>query len=335
LARRSPGRRGRASTAAPEIVATRSALAASGRLQQNDAQNIATRFAEFLVAECLRCNVCDQPGTFAEAKETARVHSNVRKFMSEALTVWRCTGCDSLHCKEDVDLAHYYGGYIYGEQRLDYFSRCAYAARIRQLKRWGWTTGRTLLDYGCGSGVFLQLLRERGADVAGYDPYHAAWNDGRTLDSQYDFVTTYDVIEHVDDPETFLRERSRLVRPGGTLVIVTPNASKLSLKRPNDPEFHQPYHRHILSERALKNLGAKVGLELQGLEHHYFIDTPWPAVNLRFVWEYVHATGGVLDVVFEPPQTGLVLRSPKLSFYALFGYWFSPQTSIAAAFRVR
>ena len=124
------------------------------------------------------------------------------------------------------------------------------------------------------------------------------------------------------------------MRSGGTLFVVTPNAAALDAAQPAMPEFHQPYHRHILSDVALRRLGEKVGLELQGLERRYFIDTPWPAVNNRFVWEYVRATGGVLDVVFEPPQTGLVLRSPRLSFYALFGYWFSPGTSMAAAFRV-
>ena len=116
---------------------------------------------ETAVANCLNCNVCDRPGTFAEARDVARIHSNVRRFVKDEFTVWRCTGCGSLHCKEDVDLAYYYGGYFYTDQQLDYFSRCAYAARIRQLRRWGWNTDRTLLDYGCGSGAFLRLLQER------------------------------------------------------------------------------------------------------------------------------------------------------------------------------
>lgn len=284
--------------------------------------------------DCLQCNVCSEPGTFVDARETARINSNVRRYLDDAFTVWRCTGCGSLHSKEDVDLAHYYAGYFYGGQQLDYFSRRAYGSRIRQLRRWGWHPGKTLLDYGCGSGAFLHLLREHGATVAGFDPYHADWTDPQPLNATYDFVTTYDVIEHVEDPEQFLVDRSRLVKPGGTLVVVTPNADKLRLDDPRMPDFHQPYHRHILSERALKKLGAKHGLDLISLERRHFIDTPWPAVNSRFLWEYVLAAGGALDVVFEPPQVARVLCSPKLLFHSVFGYWFSPGTSMSAAFRV-
>lgn len=284
--------------------------------------------------DCVRCNLCDQPGTCDDALDRARIPSNVRYFRRDSFTVWRCNGCGSLHCKDDVDLAHYYRHYIYDRQQLDYFTRCAYAGRVRQLRRWGWKPQHSLLDYGCGSGTFVRYLRAQGAFARGYDPYHKSWDDNRVLEAEYDVVTAYDVIEHVDDPESFLRERCRQVRPGGMLVIVTPNAGPLSLDQPWRPELHQPYHRHILSEKALVDLGRKAGMELLGVDRRYFIDTWWPAVNTRFVWEYVHALGGEVDVVFERPQIGRVLRSPKLLFLALFGYWFPPDSLMLAAFRV-
>ncbi|MBV9744051.1 MAG: class I SAM-dependent methyltransferase [Acidobacteriia bacterium] len=203
-----------------------------------------------------------------------------------------------------------------------------------------------ILDYGCGGGGFVRFLREKGySNAFGYDPYVPEYADASLLEERYDAVTTWDVIEHVEDPRGFLESMTKLLRPGGLLVVGTPNAENLNLNHPNllsVPELHQPYHRHVLSERALLHLGRENGLRLSLRLHRWYLDTPYPFLNTAFLFGYVDARGGYIDVLIEnttgkltgdPPSRGFLLRNPTLLFKAFFGYYFPKKTNMTLCFR--
>ncbi len=272
------------------------------------------------MAFCTRCDLCDAPGTLATAADVLRVPCNVREFHEQVFTLWRCTGCGSIHCKEDVDLSKYYAQYPLKDQKPGFSEQIGYNNRLRLLKRHGIGRAHRILDYGCGSGLFVDFLRQSGFHSAeGYDPYVHSYRDDGVLKSPYDAVVSYDVIEHDDDCRDFMRRISPLVRPGGVVVIGTPNADRVPVERKGDPGFHPPYHRHILSERILLALGREQGLDPVDVGRRSFYDSLIPTVNSRFLWRYVEK--GLLDVVREAPKTGLVLRSPDLLFLAFFGYF--------------
>lgn len=255
------------------------------------------------------------------AKEVGRVPCNVRRFQQQEFTLWRCTGCGSIHCAEDADLGLYYAGYPLQRQKLGLGERVGYANRLRQLRRLGFRDSDRILDYGCGAGLFVDALRTKGLqEVFGYDAFVPGYDDPRRLQEQYDAVVSYDVIEHDDAPGELMRRLTRLVRPGGLLVIGTPNADHVSLRRKGNPSLHPPYHRHILSERALLALGREQGFALANISRRSFYDSLFPTVNSRFLWLYLEKSG-LLDTAVEPPRTDLVLRSPALLFWALFGYF--------------
>ena len=282
---------------------------------------------------CTRCNLCQNPGTFTEAVDVGKVPCNVRRFKDKTFTLWRCTGCGSIHCLEDADLGLYYAGYPLKHQKLGFAERIGYANRLRLLKRQGFRESGRILDYGCGAGLFISFLREKGLPhVFGYDSFVPAYLDPQRLTETYDAVVSYDVIEHDDDPREFLNRIGALVRSGGLLVIGTPNADHVSIASKGDPSLHVPYHRHILSERALLALGCEQGFEPVHVHRRSFCDSLVPTVNSRFMWRYV-AKSGVLDAAVEPPQTGLVLRSPDLLFLAFFGYFLPAGDSILVSFR--
>jgi len=68
-------------------------------------------------------------------------------------------------------------------------------------------------------------------------------------DASFDFVITFQVIEHIEDDNEFLKEAARVLRPGGKLILTTPN-KKMSITR-------NPWHVREYTIEELKNLMQK------------------------------------------------------------------------------
>lgn len=98
--------------------------------------------------------------------------------------------------------------------------------------------GASLLDFGAGGGALLEQLAERGifGQLAGVDiqprpaglPESVAWhqadlNNEFNLGVSVDAVLCTEVIEHLENPRAALRTIARLLKPGGWLVLTTPN----------------------------------------------------------------------------------------------------------------
>jgi SAM-dependent methyltransferase len=113
------------------------------------------------------------------------------------------------------------------------------------IEKWG-SGGGTLLDVGCFSGLFLHNAKLRGFEVVGIDPtndavsfvrnvykfevIHGNLRSGRFAPDQFSVVSFLDVIEHLTDPISEMKESFRILRPGGLLVMTTPNARGLIQK---------------------------------------------------------------------------------------------------------
>lgn len=289
------------------------------------------------MSSCTICPLCKDPGTLASAPEKAAVPCNVRYFKAAKFVVWRCSGCNSLHALDKVDLNLYYDRFPFQNHRLDFHARMGYRNRLRMLRRSGLQRAHRILDYGCGAGLFVEYLREKGfSNAVGYDRFVSAYSDAALLrEGNFDAVVLYDVIEHVDDPSELLLSLVDLVVPGGLIVIGTPNADHISLAADKllSPELSQPYHRHIFSERTLLSLGEKNGLVPEHIHRRFYFDSLFPGVNTRFMWAYIGDTGGMIDAAVEPPQVTRVFKSPRLIFYALFGYFFPQKGNMLVSFR--
>jgi len=140
--------------------------------------------------------------------------------------------------------------------------------------------GGEVLDVGCGGGAFLERMRELGWRTVGVEPDPRAvevarvrrgldvrtgtLEEQRFADGRFDAVTSSHVIEHVHDPLGFLAECARVTRPGGRVVVVTPNTGSLGRRRLGagwiglDP----PRHLHLFSRDTLRRLAERAGLRV-------------------------------------------------------------------------
>jgi 2-polyprenyl-3-methyl-5-hydroxy-6-metoxy-1,4-benzoquinol methylase len=283
----------------------------------------------------LTCNLCDGQ-TPHEQLETAAVPSNVRAFRAESFVYVRCSHCQSLHARDTVDLAHYYAQYPYHNLPDDFKLRALYRNYLRRLRRAGLSPSNTILDFGCGWGFLVRYLRSQGYSVNGYDEYSEAFSDKRVLDERYDCIISQDVLEHVPDPHALLALFARLLKPGGLVVLGTPDATSVDLRRPRDflHVVHAPYHRHILSREMLLKAGARQGWKLERFYPTMYSNTGLPCLNERFYLYYTNLIDGTIDSLLEPPRVGTVLlHAPRTFFWALFGSMLSRNTDVAAIFR--
>lgn len=80
--------------------------------------------------------------------------------------------------------------------------------------------GANGLDFGCGPGpVLAGMLEEVGMTMALYDPFFYPQPD--VLQQQYDFITCTEVLEHLHQPASVLRQLDGLLKPGGLLAVMT------------------------------------------------------------------------------------------------------------------
>lgn len=153
--------------------------------------------------------------------------------------------------------------------------KCAtFRRRLRELGGDG--RGKTLLDVGCALGFLLHAARDEGYEPHGVElsAYAAreaekdfpgrvvcgTLEEARLPDARFDVVVLSDLIEHIPEPRAFLGEVRRVLRPGGRLLIVTPDIGSVSARVMGRRWFHRKIeHVHYYTRHSLGNLLRREG----------------------------------------------------------------------------
>ena len=291
--------------------------------------------SDFPLAPPARCSLCGYETSAEDRVRVGAVRGNTARFRDRLFSVWKCPGCLTLHALDPVDLADIYSDYPLNKRKMDVYARGTLKNLLSRLKGAGLSKSASVLDYGCGNGLFVRFLKEAGyTNVAGYDPYVPEWASLPT--GRFDCVVANDAIEHCDDVRAFVRACAERVKPGGLLYIGTADSAPVEMTdlAPHVMRLHQPFHRIILTGAMLRSLATEPGLTLIKAWRRSYMDTHMPFANYRFLDELNAALGHNLDLALDPKaSTRAFLRSPRLWFFAFFGWFFPSAWEPAALLR--
>ncbi len=140
---------------------------------------------------------------------------------------------------------------------------------------------QSILDVGCATGLFLEYMKDRGWQTFGVEVCSSAaeyGNKNRGLnifkgildnvpisDGSIDVIHLSHVIEHINDPASFLKKIYKLLKPGGVVYCTTPNIDGLQAKL-----FKQswrsviPDHMILFSKKTLKRIFSDNAFTVSG-----------------------------------------------------------------------
>jgi 2-polyprenyl-3-methyl-5-hydroxy-6-metoxy-1,4-benzoquinol methylase len=144
-----------------------------------------------------------------------------------------------------------------------------------------------LLDYGCGTGEFLNTCKKAGLQVSGMEPDDKARNFaienyglkilppnaiGSFKNDSYDIVTLWHVLEHIHRLKEFLGELKRIVKGRGVAVIAVPNLTSLDAKIYKEfwAAYDVPRHLYHFSPKDIRKLFSEFGFELEDVRPMVF-----------------------------------------------------------------
>ncbi|BEK90205.1 class I SAM-dependent methyltransferase [Nocardia seriolae] len=156
----------------------------------------------------------------------------------------------------------------------NYWFRRHEIAYVRMLEQ---CAGQVVLEAGSGEGYGANMIAGVAAQVTGLDYDDSAVAHVRAkyprvemvqgnlaelplADASVDIVVNFQVIEHLWDQSQFLRECLRVLRPGGKLLISTPNRITFS---PGRDTPLNPFHTRELNAAEMTELLAEAGFTVE------------------------------------------------------------------------
>lgn len=189
-----------------------------------------------------------------------------------------------------------------------------------------------VLDVGGGSGWLLNLIRSLSDRVKdthvvdldkdaeslaiqnGHKYFCGRIEDFETTD-KFDFVLMLNLIEHVADPLAVMKKISDILKPGGVVLIKTPNYDSLDVnvyRHKNWGGYHCPRHWVLFRKESFQKLADASGLKIT--DFSYTQGAPFWAVS---VLASLHRKG-MVKLSADKPAFMHPLYAPLLGIFAAF-----------------
>ncbi len=212
----------------------------------------------------------------------------IGNYTKESVKVFQCKHCDVIwHDDYGNDIEEYYESKSYriavnGDFKVEDIYKSHDLRIIEKFEQTGTHIfrGKVVADVGCAVGAFLDFVNGVADTVIGIEPSELfrevlaekgyptyAYVQEAVVDykNKIDVITSFDVIEHVDDPESFLKGIYDLLSEDGCSIIGTPTDAPIMRELLGESYekqilFNTP-HIWIFSEKNLKMLAEKCGFK--------------------------------------------------------------------------
>ena len=228
------------------------------------------------------CPICSSPNIVGDSMDLQRFGPHISRS--------KCKSCGLIFANpmaDADDLNRYYNGYYEKDiyQTTDYKNHIkGEILKIKGLQKNDipkiaphfsiYQHVGKFLDVGCGLGMGLAYAHQLGFELYATEfdqgaiefvekefpvkVHKGELSTANFPDDYFDFIHMSHVIEHVLDPKAYIQEMKRILKPGGTLAIGTPDMSSLLYK----------------SYKWLNHFQLKVPRIIDGLEHTYIFPKP-------------------------------------------------------------
>ena len=264
----------------------------------------------------VNCVVCDS-------------ENNHHLLIKNSFEIFECLNCNAFFVyprasEEELRLIYSFSKGYFKNNRFD--PNAAIDDLTKKKIKWLTDSSGNMLDVGCGTGSYMHWCKAEGVECTGIDvnPDIVEYCIKKGLDVRnstlekfegppgfYDAINLGDIVEHVLDPISFLKQCNNLLKSGGKMVITTPNKncffSNYQLfigKWFGIPSGHltPPYHLTEFSDINLEKLLDDCGYKVN--EIHY------SSISLFYS---IHATGLISEDLRAMLQFKLNIKNLSFS----------------------
>ena len=248
----------------------------------------------------MKCKICGSENTDIIYNDLIR-DGGLGQYTKKPIKIFQCKDCDVIwHENKIDDVKKYYETEEYrkeleGSSEEEKFYELHDKETLDKLNYTGTTIFRNKIvaDIGCGCGAFLDYVSGVAREVVAVEPslkyrnimsrkgfstYSYADEAKKLYANKIDVITSFDVIEHVQSPESFIKDVYDLLTAGGKAIIGTPTDAPImrSLlgKDYEKKLLFSTQHLWILSEKNLRITSEKCGFKNIDIKYYqrYGID---------------------------------------------------------------
>ena len=206
----------------------------------------------------------------------------------ESFNIVSCKACNFKFTNprpSDSEIGKYYKSEDYvshSDTKKGLINRLYHMVRTRTLKQKlglisSYVSRGTILDYGCGTGMFLKTCADAGWKSFGFEPdldakklaeekgLSVANSKEALAENKYDIISLWHVLEHVTDLDLTLQFFSKSVADNGRLIIAVPNYTSADAKHYKEfwAGYDVPRHIYHFEINTLKHLLGSYGFSLE------------------------------------------------------------------------
>ena len=240
------------------------------------------------------CPVCKSE--LIQEELTAKDHTVSQNIFS----IWHCNACTA-RFTQDVPEQDAIGTYYASDNYISHSDtkkgiinslyhlvrkRTLGAKRRLMINETGMTKGK-ILDIGCGTGAFLQSMKEADWEITGLEPDMVARNKAVELynihpqesaklfelkPGSFNAITMWHVLEHVHELHAYIKQIETILAPKGKLFVAVPNytSKDADIYKENWAAYDVPRHLYHFSPKSMVKLLSLHGLQLTAVKAMWF-----------------------------------------------------------------